>query len=80
MYLQIAITLILLCSIVGLLAWYFMGKKALLHIHNQKISSLEQAISQNHFQINFRNSNLNNYDFLKFNLNEALVVQPEIKP
>lgn len=80
MFLQIAITLVLLSSILGLLVWFFQGKKAISKMHNEKVSALETAISTNHFQINFRNSNLNNYDFLKLNLNEALIVQPEIKP
>ncbi len=80
MFLQIAITVILFSSIIGLLVWFFQGKRAITQIHNEKISALEIAISTNSFQINFRNSNLNNYDFLKFNLNESLIIQPEIQP
>jgi hypothetical protein len=79
MFLQIAITLILLSSIIGLLVWFFTGKRALARVHNEEIAMLETAISTNRFQINFRNSNLNNYDFLKLNLNETLIVQPEIQ-
>jgi hypothetical protein len=79
MFLQIAITIILLSSIIGLLVWFFQGRRAISQIHNEKVSALETAISTNRFQINFRNSNLNNYDFLKLNLNEALIVQPEIQ-
>ncbi|SRX54588.1 hypothetical protein [Aequorivita sp. CIP111184] len=77
MFFQTAIIIIILSLIIGLLVWFFTGKRALVRIHNEEISMLETAISTNRFQINFRNSNLNTYDFLKFNLNEALIVQPE---
>ena len=79
MFLQIAITIIILSSIIGLLVWFFTGKRELARLHDEQISMLETAISTNHFQINFRNSNLNNYDFLKLNLNETLIIQPEIQ-
>lgn len=79
MYLQIAIALILFISLVMLFLWFAKKKKALFLIHNQNIIDLENSISKNGFQINFRNSNLNKYDFLKYNLNEALVAQLEIQ-
>ena len=58
---------------------FFKTKKTMYRIHNQNILDLESNISKNRFQINFRNDSLNKYDFLKFNLNEALVVQFEIQ-
>ena len=79
MFLQIVITLILLSSIIGLLVWFFTGKRALARVHNEEIAMLETAISTNRCQINFRNSNLNSYDFLKRNILEALIIQPEIQ-
>lgn len=80
MFLQIAILLILISSISGLMVWFFKERKSIFQSHNQSISALETAISNNRYQINFRNANLQNYDFLKFNLNDALIIQPEIQP
>ena len=79
MFLQIAITLFFFIAIIGIFVWFFQRKGAISQIHNENVSALETAISTNKFQINIRNSNLNNYDFLKFNLNDALIVQPEIQ-
>lgn len=79
MYLQIAITLFLLLSVMVLFLWFFKRKNTMFRIHNQNILDLEDSISRNRFQINFRNSSLNRYDFLKYNLNEALAVQLEIQ-
>lgn len=59
--------------------WFFRVKNRMKTIHKQTISSLENAISNNHFQINKRNSNLNKYDFLKHNLDEALIMQRDIQ-
>ncbi len=79
MYLQNAMALLLIISVTGLILWFFKTKKTMYRIHNQNILDLESNISKNRFQINFRNDSLNKYDFLKFNLNEALVVQFEIQ-
>ncbi len=78
MYLQNAMALLLIISVTGLILWFFKKKRAMFYVHSQNILDLESNISKNRFQINFRNNSLNKYDFLKFNLNEALTVQPEI--
>lgn len=80
MFLQIAILLILLSSASGFMVWFFKERKSISQSHNQSISELETSIFNNRNQINFRNANLQNYDFLKFNLNDALIIQPEIQP
>ncbi len=79
MYLQIAIVLFLAFSFSGLVMWWFNVNNSMGRIHKQNISILESAIYNNRKQIDFRNSNLNRYDFFKYNLDEALVVQQEIK-
>jgi len=79
MYLQIAIALVLLISLIGLVVWFFNVNNSMGRLHKQNISILESAIYNNRNQINFRNSKLNRYDFLKYNLDEALVVQQEIQ-
>lgn len=78
MSLQIAITLILLFSMIGIMVWFFSIKNGMGKAHRQTISALESAISTTRFQIKNRNQNLNRYDFQRYNLEDALVVQPEI--
>ncbi len=46
---------------------------------SEKVARLEDRIQLNEGQITIRDKGLNRYDFLKYNLGEALVVQPEIK-
>ncbi|SRX74679.1 hypothetical protein AEQU3_01659 [Aequorivita antarctica] len=79
MFLQLAFILILISSIIGLMVWFFKERWFIVHSHNQNLMALENAISSNRCQINFRNTNLKNYDFLKFNLGEALIIQKEIQ-
>ncbi len=79
MSLQTIIILILLVSIIGSVIWFFNAKRTMNLSHNENISSLEGAIANNRDQIDFRKYHLNKYDLLKFNLQEALVVQPGIE-
>ncbi len=46
---------------------------------SEKVARWEDRIRVNERQILTRDKGLNRYDFLKYNLGEALVVQPEIK-
>lgn len=78
MFSQIVILIVLLFSIIGIAIWFSNEKQAIGRIHSETISKLESAIRHNHSQISFRNSHLNHYDFLKYNLDEALVRQLEI--
>jgi len=56
---------------------YFQHKKIQV-LHFQNIHALEKYISENRNELFIRNENLNRYDFLKYNLVEALVVQENI--
>lgn len=76
---QIIITLILLLSIIGIVAGFYNEKKSKRKVHNQSIADLEVAICTNQKQIRLRSSHLDGYDFLKFNLEEVLIVQPDIR-
>lgn len=78
MYLQITIALVLLLSVIGLVVWFFNVNNSMGLLHKQNISVLETAIYNNRNQMKFRNSNLNRYDFLKYDLDESLLVQYEI--
>lgn len=75
---QIVVILLILAILIGMVVWYFTGKNELVRIHNRNILKLENAIFNNRNQLNFRNSNLSRYDFQKYNLDDALVIQPEI--
>ncbi len=46
--------------------------------HNIKIKFLKKQIHIHKSQIQKREKGLQNYDFLKYNLKESLLVQPEI--
>ena len=75
---QIIIILVLLFSISGLVIWFLNEKRTMNLLHNESISVLERAISHNRSQIDFRKYHLSNYDFLKYNLQDALIIQPKI--
>jgi hypothetical protein len=78
MYLPLIILLIVLAIIFGLIFYFYNKNRAIKNVHSSKIDSLEQAIFLNGNQIKFRNSGLQEYNFLKHNLTEVLVAQPEI--
>ncbi|MDC8001073.1 hypothetical protein POV26_08495 [Aequorivita todarodis] len=78
MFVQFAIAAMLFSAIIGITVWFFNRKIVLAKTHDQTIVALERAISTATFQINNRNQNLNRYDFQRYNLEEALMVQPEI--
>lgn len=76
---QFVIVLIFVSLLIGIVFWYFNQKKVLDQVHNQNVLSLEKKISKNTFQINFRETNLNKYDFLKYNLSEVMILQLKIR-
>ncbi|MCG2418515.1 hypothetical protein K8089_05725 [Aequorivita sp. F47161] len=78
MYLQVAILLFLMLIVIGLVVWFYNAKRAMGQVHNQNVAMLESAIYNNCKQLKFRTLQLNRYDFLKYNLDEALVVQSDI--
>jgi hypothetical protein len=74
-YLLLAFVLLLL----GLL-WVFLKKEAQIKKkHRAHTKGLQLDIALHQTQIHFRQTGLNSYDFLLYNLGEALVVQPQIK-
>ncbi len=79
MNIQIVIAILLLLLIIGIVLWFYKNNKTIEQLHAQTISELERNIFTNRSQINFRNTHLNKYNFLNYNLQEALVIQREIK-
>lgn len=67
---------VLICGTLGL---YFQYKNKALKQHAiaQQVYLMEEALKHKN-QIQFREIGLNKYHFLKYNLDEALIIQPEI--
>ncbi len=66
-------------GILGLVLFCFSkeNKKLALH-HTENIIALKKDIKCNKQQMVIRDNGLNKYHFLKYNLDEALVLQPKI--
>lgn len=78
MSLPLIILLIVLAIVFWLVLYFYNKGKANNDAHSEKIDKLERAIFLNSNQIKFRSSGLQRYSFLKHNLAEVLVTQPEI--
>jgi|GEM_PF-597901 len=74
--------LILIISFFFAIGWliifFHSKKKEIIQLHSTKMETLKNEISLNHHQIIYRHSYLERYHFLKYNISEALVVQPKI--
>jgi len=57
---------------------FFRRNKKLNNEHKKQLLLIHESISRNKFQMANRTTVLGRYDFLKHNLKEALIVQPEI--
>jgi len=77
---SLEITLGLVFSI-GMFLWLIFKNKNLKMkgVYTEKLADLNTQLKNHRKQINTRSIGLNRYDFLKYNLLEALVVQPEIR-
>lgn len=62
----------------GIFLYFFRKNKELELEHTQYIHSINQSILLHKTQLNYRDKGLLQYNFLKYNLNESLKVQPEI--
>ncbi len=76
----IQLLLILFISFfIGVFLCFFKQNKELKNSYLHREIILRKAISIHKSQIKYREKGLMNYNFLKFNLEESLRVQPEIK-
>ncbi|MEP2935915.1 MAG: hypothetical protein ABJM06_14110 [Gilvibacter sp.] len=69
----------LLLIVLSILLVFRHKNKKIKQAHSIKTAGLDMALSLHKTQLQFRQKSLNRYDFLRYNLEEALVVQPEIK-
>lgn len=77
---QTIIIVLLIICLCGISCFFFIDKMKQKKIHKMKIAALSQEFTIHSDQIRFRRKNLDCYNFLKFNLNDALIIQPEIQP
>lgn len=73
----IPISIVIIGTII--IFWFRYTNKAILTENNMLLQSIEIEIGIHHQQIQTRKAYLKTYHFLKYNLSEALIIQPEIK-
>jgi len=78
MLVQTFIVLVIVCLAGGFFLYFQNKNQKSVKAHLQQLNLLEQHIYTNKNQISIRNKGLQQYNFLKYNLNEALIVQKEI--
>ena len=76
---QFLLIILFACVFVGLLLGFFKKNQEIKLSHVQKIQTLNQSILLHKTQLTFRDKGLLQYNFLKYNLDESLIVQPNIK-
>ena len=76
---QLGIFCSFICISVAASYYFFQRKLVLQGTHRTVVYSLEMGIEKHQRQLSCRDKNLNKYHFLRYNLSEALVEQPEIK-
>lgn len=68
-----------LCLLIGILFFHYRIINALKANHIQKKNSIKDQVNYQKTQIQIRKKGLCNYDFLKYNLRESLLVQSDIQ-
>jgi hypothetical protein len=76
---QVVILLVCFGIVSGMLLYFSHRNKKSETLHAQQVGKLQHEIARHTTQVQFRSTSLDTYHFLLYNLNEALVVQPEIK-
>ena len=76
---QFLLFLLFACVLAGIVLYFFKKTQEIKQAHIQKLQTINQSISLQKTQLNFRDKGLLQYNFLKYNLEESLKVQPDIK-
>lgn len=74
--LYLLLLILLICAVLALV-FHLKNKALKQHAMALQLNLIEETLTHKN-QIASRNSNLDKYHFLRYNLNEALVIQPEI--
>lgn len=75
---QLVIIITVISIFIGIWLYFFLKNKQIEQLHVERVLILSEEFTANKVQISIRKKGLNRYDFLNYNLSEALVVQPEI--
>jgi len=75
---QFLLSILFASLLAGILLYFFRKNKELKLEHTQQIYSINQSIILHKTQLIYRNKGLLQYNFLKYNLDESLKVQPNI--
>lgn len=78
MFFQILIIIICLSAGIGIFIYFHLKNSSMNKMHLKKIASLKRNFLLNSEQIRYRNTEIGRYNFLEYNLNDALVIQPKI--
>lgn len=75
---QLVIIVTVISISIGIWLYFFLKNKQIEQLHMERVLNLSEEFATNKLQISIRKKSLNRYNFLNYNLSEALVVQPEI--
>jgi hypothetical protein len=75
---MISLFLIFFLIMGSVLLYFYFKNKSIRLAHLQKERGYIEAFNSHSRQIIFRKNGFNKYDFIKYNLSEALIIQPEI--
>ena len=75
---QLLIILTVISISFGIWLYFFLKNRQIYKVHGQRVLNLSEEFAVNKHQIFTRKKGLNSYNFIKYNLSEALIVQPEI--
>ena len=75
---QLVIILIIISISIGIWLYFFLKNKQVNQLHAQRLLNLGDELAANKLQILIRKNGLDRYNFLKYNLSEALIIQPDI--
>ncbi len=73
------VILVVAISMIGLWFYFFIRNKIIKQAHSKRLQILTENVEMHQSQIHIRDKGLDTYKFLRYNLAEALVIQPEIK-
>ncbi len=76
--LSVAFILAFVFLLIGITLVFYFRNKQLKSVQQEYVTQLENRIEKNKQQITIRNKNLETYNFLIYNLDEALIVQEKI--
>ncbi|RFN59747.1 hypothetical protein [Marixanthomonas ophiurae] len=76
--LSVAFILAFTVLLIGIVLVFYFRNKQLKSVQQEYVTQLENRIEKNKQQITIRHKNLETYNFLIYNLDDALIVQEDI--